>query len=365
MRFNGLAFGGARGTFRVPQKDPLPLVLDGVHLGTVDGNLDVSMDPSADRSTLDVTVDVPVLHVMLPDATGHDVQTLGTLEAVDVGVKSPDTGFVPARLDPAGAATGSGTSSGPLVKVTTKLGKDVEVRRGTNLDIRLQGAPTFTMNPSGPTAVGQIRLVRGTIDVEGKSFQIQEGSTVTFVDDPTNPQVVLTAQWKAQDETTTVFADFVGPLKTARVTLRSEPSLSQSEILSLILFGTSDVNASAGGAGSSEASGAASVAGGAATAPINRALGGVNRMLDNFGLVGGISTKIDTSTTSPRPEVEIQIARDISLQIAWVLGVPPPGTNPDSTLATVSWRFLRKWSLVTTVGDAGTSIVDLVWQKRY
>jgi autotransporter translocation and assembly factor TamB len=157
----------------------------------------------------------------------------------------------------------------------------------------------------------------------------------------------------------------VGPLKTAKVTLRSEPTLSQSEILSLILFGTSDVNSSTSGTGSPEATGAASVAGGAATAPINRALGGVNRMLDNFGLVGGISTKIDTSTTSPRPEVEIQIARDISLQIAWVLGVPPPGTNPDSTLATVSWRFLRKWSLVTTVGDAGTSIVDLVWQKRY
>jgi translocation and assembly module TamB len=366
LRFNGLAFGGARGTFRVPEKQPLPLVLDGVHLGTVDGKLDLAMDPSADHGTLDVTVDVPTLHVLLPDATGHDVQTLGPLDGVDVGVRGTDAEFAPARLDAAGEEAGARTSSGPLVRVTTKLGSDVAVRRGTNLDIRLAGSPTFTMNPTGPTATGQIRLVRGSIDVEGKRFEIQEGSTVTFIDDPTNPQVVLTAMWKAQDETTTVFADFVGPLKTAKVTLRSEPTLSQSEILSLILFGTSDVNTSANaGMGSPEASGAASVAGSAATAPINKALGGVNRMLDNFGLVGNISTKIDTSTTSPRPEVEIQIARDISLQIAWVLGVPPPGTNPDSTLATVSWRFLRRWSLVTTVGDAGTSIVDLVWQKRY
>jgi translocation and assembly module TamB len=303
----------------------------------------------------------------LPDVAGHDVQTLGALDTVDVGVKGPaDTGFVPASLDPAARAPSTKSSKGPLVKITTTLGKDVAVRRGTNLDIRLEGAPTFTLEPSGPTAQGQIRLVRGTLDVEGKVFEIQEGSAVTFVDDPTNPQVKLTAQWKAPEGGTTVFADFIGPLKTGKVTLRSEPALSQSEILALILFGTVDAQASAASGGSPEASGAASIAGGAATAPINRALGGVNRMLDNFGLVGSaISTKIDTSTTNPRPEVEIQIARDISLQIAWVLGVPPPGTNPDTTLATLSWRFLRKWSLVTTVGDAGTSIVDLVWQKRY
>jgi hypothetical protein len=51
--------------------------------------------------------------------------------------------------------------------------------------------------------------------------------------------------------------------------------------------------------------------------------------------------------------------------VAWVLGVPPPGSNPDSTLFTLSWRFLRKWSLQTTVGNAGTSILDLVWEHRY
>ena len=34
-------------------------------------------------------------------------------------------------------------------------------------------------------------------------------------------------------------------------------------------------------------------------------------------------------------------------------------------LFTLSWRFLRQWSLETTVGDAGTSILDLVWQHRY
>jgi hypothetical protein len=48
-----------------------------------------------------------------------------------------------------------------------------------------------------------------------------------------------------------------------------------------------------------------------------------------------------------------------------VLGAPTPGTNADTTLVTLNWRFLRKWSLETTFGNKGTSILDLVWQHRY
>ena len=99
-------------------------------------------------------------------------------------------------------------------------------------------------------------------------------------------------------------------------------------------------------------------AGGEAAQPLNHALG-------QLGL-GAVTAKVDTSqTANPKPEVEVQIARDISLQIAVVLGQPPPGVNPDRTLFTLDWRFLSKWSLATTVGDAGTTIFDLLWQRRY
>jgi translocation and assembly module TamB len=199
--------------------------------------------------------------------------------------------------------------------------------------------------------------------VQGKTFTIETG-TVTFVSDPTNPQVVLTASWPAPDGTM-IYADFIGPLKTGKVTLRADPARPQDEILSLILFGTTDEQTSSGGGATAQQSSAVGAAGGAATAPINQALGGVNQMLDSFGLVGGISTRVDTSQATPRPEVELQIARDLSLQVAWVLGVPPPGSNPDSTLFTLDWRFLRSWMLATTIGDAGTSILDLIWQHRY
>jgi translocation and assembly module TamB len=360
-RIAGLGFGGASATVQIPKTAPIPVVFEGVQVGSLDGHLDLEALPGADRG-LAVTVSAPSLHMALPDVGAHDVQPLGELEGVSTGVRASGGAFVEVPLD---ATVATGTSAGPPpapIKLDIRLGNDVQVTRGTNLDVRLQGEPIVTI-AQDVSVTGQIRLVRGTLNVQGKPFTIEKG-TVTFVgDDPSNPQVVLTAEWTAQDQTR-VYADFVGPLKTGKVTLRSDPVLpgGQNDILALILFGTTEPPP---GSATGAATGGAGFAGNVAAQPINKALTGVNKALDRIGLAGGISTNIDTSTANPRPEVQVQIARDISLQVGWVVGTRAPGTNPDTTLATVSWRFLRRWSLATTVGDAGTSIVDLIWQHRY
>jgi translocation and assembly module TamB len=363
-RFTGGALGAIRASLRIPSKDPLPLVFDGVQMGMLDGDFAVAVDRSAANRRLDVVVDVPSAHVELPSGTSSlDVQSLGPVPGVRVGLRPAAGKFVEAPLNgPRDSTVDSTHTRGTSVQIGLRM-VDMRVSRGTDLDVRLEGQPTITLD--GKTKVaGQIRMPRGSIDVLGKPFAIDHG-TVTFVgDDPTNPQILLTATWTAPD-LTRVYADFVGPLRTGKVKLRAEPARSESEIVALILFGTTDEQSAQANSQISATSPMAGAAGGAATQPLNRALGGVDRALQNMGLAGGISTKIDTSQTTPRPEVEVQIARDISLQIAWVLGAPPPGTNPDSALLTLNWHFLRKWSLETTVGDAGTSIVDLVWQHRY
>ena len=62
-----------------------------------------------------------------------------------------------------------------------------------------------------------------------------------------------------------------------------------------------------------------------------------------------VSTRVDTAHDTPRPEIVVQLTKDISAQFAYVLGTPPVGQNPDQTLLTINWRFLGKWSLETTV----------------
>ena len=366
-RLQGLNMVSAHGVVQVPQKEPLPLVVDGTQVGMIDGRVDVVVARATDA--LDVKVDVPALRVQLPESSAHSVQALDALADVRVGIGHPGGAFAPIVLD--GGDAEVVTSAGPrtLTRVAVHLGSDVEVRRGGDLDVHMDGTAAVTVADT-VTAKGQIRLTRGTLNVQGKTFKIDDGSTVTFVDDPANPQVVLTASWVApasdpSSSGTTVFAEFVGPLKTGKVTLRSEPVLAQTEILSLLLYGTTDQQGGSGGAGSQQVNAAGGAAGGAASANINRALGGLNNALDGLGIATEVSTKIDTSQPTPRPEVEVQIARDISLQLALVLGVPPPGNNPDTTLLTVAYSFLQHWRAETTVGNAGTTVLDLVWQRRY
>jgi translocation and assembly module TamB len=125
----------------------------------------------------------------------------------------------------------------------------------------------------------------------------------------------------------------------------------------LLLFGSANGTQAQTPSASTQNS-AIATAGGEAAQPLNH-------MFNQLGL-GAVTANVDTSeAANPKPEVEVQIARDISLQIAVVLGQPPPGVNPDRTLLTLDWRFRSMWSLVSTVGDAGTTMFDLLWQRRY
>jgi translocation and assembly module TamB len=335
----------------IPGSNPLLLTVEGAQFGTLAGKMAITAKLSGDRNKISATVDIPSLHVELPLTSSQDVQALGDLDGVRIGTDGPH-GFVPERLDAAKVELAA--PSNKTFEVAVTLGRDVQVKRGATLKVALEGKPTVTITDK-VRAGGQIRLVRGSIDVQGKSFSIDNG-TVSFVgDDATNPQVVVTASWVGP-EGTTVYADFVGPLKTGKVTLRSDPTLPQNEILALLLFGTPDGVTPASQSTSAGTTGAG-VAGGAAAQPLNSAL-------ESYGL-GGVTTRVDTSQVNPRPEVEVQIARDISLQVAYVIGTPPPGQNPDTALFTLNWHFIRAWSLETTVGNSGTSIFDLIWQYRY
>ena len=169
----------------------------------------------------------------------------------------------------------------------------------------------------------------------------------------------MTAGWTAPDGTR-IYADYVGPVKTGKVNLRSEPPHPKNEIVSLILFGTADGSSATPYASKSPSTGtqAGTAVGGLATDGLSKGLDQLTGM--------NVTTKIDTSdSANPRPEVEMQIAKDISLELAFVLGTPPPGTNPDTSYATINWRFVRNWSLETTFGDYGSSLADIVWHYRY
>lgn len=356
-RFDGFGWASSEAHLRIPANSAIPLTLEGAGYGSAFGQIDVLAVRAPNHRDILMDFDVPSFNVTLPTTAAHTVKRLEPMPGVRFGSRQSGGKFVPlnTRLR-ASRATPGGTQVPARVTIKLNLGKEVKVTRENSLEVSLTGSPQITLTNSVSVS-GQIQLVRGFLDVEGKRFDIDQG-TVTFVgDDPTNPQADVTASWTAADGTV-VYAEFSGPLRTGKVTLRSDPQLAKNEILALLLFGGTDGLATQS-SNQAQASGSNMIglAQGAATQPINHAL-------QDYGL-SSVSTRVDTSAANPRPEVEVRIARDIALQIAWVLGTPPPGSNPDRTLFTIDWQFFRRWSLETTVGDAGTSIADVVWHYGY
>jgi translocation and assembly module TamB len=356
-RMNGLAFVGANGWVQIPEGDPLPIVIEGESLGEASGTFVLAARMSPDKKEVTLNVDVSTLRVKIPEQISHSVQLLEPAEHIRIGAHlAPDKlALLPLGPPKEGEPTRSGEAM--RYRIAVKL-RDAEIRRADDVRVLLEGNPTITV-AERTTISGQIRLTDGALDIQGKQFEIETG-TVTFTnEDPANPEIVVSAGWTAPDGTR-VYADFIGPLRTGKVTLRSEPPLTQNEILSLVMFGTVD-GASAEpppGQKADRMTQAVGAGGGIATQGLNRAID------DLTGL--DITTRVDTSTSgNPRPEIKVQIARDIAIQLAHVLGVPPPGSMPDKNIASLEWRFRSNWSLLTSFGDRGSTLVDVLWQYRY
>jgi translocation and assembly module TamB len=357
-QLEGLTFKQAQGSITIAQNEAVPLSLEGVSLGEAWGNIDATarMDEQAKRMTIDVRI--PRLHVKLPQSSNATVQPLDPEPTIKVGMREKDGDLALLPLGPPAKADAKRSDSATSMHLAVHLGNDIELRRDTTVRIRLTGTPVVDIDKETKVS-GQIHLTEGFLELQGKRFRIERG-TVNFAgQEPSNPVVVATAYWDAPGADTRVYADFVGPVKTGKLTLRSEPKLSEGEILSLLLFGSKE-GMGGNGAPSQEndSQKAAGLAGGVLTQGLNKAISGVSNV--------DVTTRVDTSEKqNPRPQVEVQLTKTVSAEVTQNLGVTPPGQNPDKTLLAVDWRFVKNWSVTSTLGDRGTSIVDLTWKYRY
>src|SRR5690606_37846298 len=162
------------------------------------------------------------MNVELPRVMKSGVQSLEQNENIRVGVYRDRRKFVELPLEKADLrrAVDEAQEEATRLDVDVRLGKII-LERGNQLRVGLTGNPKVEVEDGETRLQGQIRVDGGWVDVQGKKFDIEKG-TVTFTgESPPNPVVVATAGWTAADGSR-VFADFVGPVKTGTVNLRSE-----------------------------------------------------------------------------------------------------------------------------------------------
>ena len=310
-----------RQSIPIKRGDKLPLEVGGTPLGRVWGNLTASAKVSPDGREVDASVTIPQLYVTLPQSIGHTVQSMEANPFVHIGVH-PDGArrLVAVPLEkPARPSTPGSTR----IHLAVALGNDVWVTRDTMLKIQLHDGPVVDVGDKTIVS-GRVTAGPGTIELQSKRFELDDAS-VSFVLAATDKhrdrrrRPLGRAGQDARD------VDVSGRAEHLNIDFHSEPDLPKDAILSLILFG--DENGSFGSSQATplgdneDVNTAAGVAGGVVTQGINKAISGVTS--------ADITTRVDTSESqNPRPELAVQITKDVSATVAYNLGLPPRARTP-------------------------------------
>ena len=176
--------------------------LDSAFTGTInieEANLDIGANPEAGIPSLDV------IEINRPGYDDEDDET------GDVIVRNN-----PTRLDVSVRAPGRVFTRG--------RGLDVEWA----LDLNLRGGL------DNPRVFGTATSVRGDLTLSGQPFSI-ENARIMFDGDPLDAQINLTAERATADLTARI--NLSGTASNPSITLSSDPSLPEDEILPQVLFG--------------------------------------------------------------------------------------------------------------------------------
>jgi len=356
VRLDGLQPVTSRTVLRVPEGSPFPLVFDGVDYGSVVGDVEVTTKWGRQ---LDVEAVIPKMHFELPPQPSAQVQGLDPDETIDIGKVTSKGHFEPYAATEVAPETSNDSEPDDAgttmpMRIRVRLGDDVFLSRGTDLRAQVKGDTTVELGRGEPRIRGSIEIPRGKVDLRGRQFDIVRATLSVNEEEPGNPIVSATAKYDAPGDYT-VTAQFTGTVKSGELTLSSTPSLPRSQILSLIVFGTPEGPAGADSGGGGAA--AAGLVGGKVSQGVNAFIGDVTSM--------DVQTRLDTSHEDVRPEVAVQVSRKVLAQVTFVPTEPSPGQNPDRTFLTLEYRFLPRWTLEVSVGDEGTSLLDLLWRHRY
>ncbi|MES2830573.1 MAG: translocation/assembly module TamB domain-containing protein [Pseudomonadota bacterium] len=247
---------------------------------------------------------------------------------------------------------------GPSAKPSASFTPDVDVEldlgnrfyfKGSGADLRLAGALKVRSAPrTAPQAFGTIRVAEGTYEAFGTKLAIERG-IINFQGPLRNPNINLLAMRRQPEVSAGV--QVTGDAQRPRVELVSEPSLSQEEKLSWLVFGH----------GSSSGSGA----GGAAQAQ-NAVKGAAFGLLNSFGgknvakSLGLDALAIGSSEYGLSGGQVVNLGKKISDKIT--IGYEQSLASAGSVLK-LTYTLTQYWSLVVRGGTV--TGMDVFYNKRF
>ncbi|MGH8007261.1 MAG: translocation/assembly module TamB domain-containing protein, partial [Candidatus Binatia bacterium] len=231
----------------------------------------------------------------------------------------------------------------------------VTVPRGTwvHLDdgsIELMGEVRIQKGPQEDMVLaGAVETVRGWYVFQGRKFRLERGRVVFTGGIPIDPGLDVVALYTLPDYR--VYVAIGGTASTPTLTLRSEPTLEQADILSVLAFGR-PVEQLTGGEKASLQSRAVQATVGYVAADLRRSVA------DKLG-VENLEVDVGSSLAESSIGVGKQVSRNIFVSTSQKLG------NKQEREVAIEYHLIPGWQLKTSSTSKGHHGVDLFWEKRY
>lgn len=372
--------------FRADGEGPLPSVLRRLTRTAPDAPEPLEAIESgalaAPRANGDYTTQIELVRWPLVDTKRDRLIASGRLRArgsfetpriegrvsIDQGVLRPNLTFLSSGPPPrdqtivfeGGGSAADGESNGApgvnLLSTFEALELEVDVDVGRDLwikheqaEARLVGRIEARKARDKPLSLeGRIDAQQGFFDLQNRRFRLIEGGLELVGGTKIDPQLDLLARHRAPAHT--IDARLSGTATQPVLTLSSDPSLSQEDILAVLLFGRP----------AAELSQEQQVSVGQRAEEIASAFGitAVGRTVASAIGLDALGLQIE-ELSSARARVGAYVGRNIFVAI----GQEFSGERGQEL--SIEYEFWPGWSLVGSTTTQGTNSADLVWRLRY
>lgn len=296
---------------------------------------DLSLGPDLGAPKLAGEIRVVEAELRIPERLPPNVVALNVREINRPGVKDDEAAAKPTSL--------------LVIGLDLKIAAPNRVFvRGRGLDAEFGGAFTVRGTSREPQILGDLKVVRGNIDLLGKRLTVESGSIVFPGGARINPDIAAVATFGAGTGTGEVTLS--GTLSSPTIKLGSRSGLPQDEVLSRLLFGTGTASLTPFQAIQLAQSAATLVSGSTSGGPLEQLRRRAG--LDRLDVQGG------TGATGPSVEVGKYLAPNILLKAQQGTGSAGPSVG-------VEVEVTPNISVDTRVGADAKSSIGVNLKKDY
>src|SRR6185436_6031471 len=208
-----------------------------------------------------------------------------------------------------------------------------------------------------PRVFGAVLVKRGRVEVLGKRFDVDPGSTVRFTGPPDRPTLAVKATHQARKAGIGVRISVDGPADNLNLALSSpdNPQLGDTDLLTVLATGHLPEEHSGGSATPSTA--AMSVLGGVLASQVQKKLS--HRLpLDVLVIEPG------EGLNGTRLEAGTYLTDSLYAAYVGRVGADPFGRENRNEVQ-LEYQLTRRWSFQGTYGDQRRGSADIVWTRNY